>query len=83
MGSCLLNIDRNTLSDFNLMNDYMLLQKPDIWISTPSVIRTCMYDETFIQNTKDYIKQFVFDGEILPKELAVSIFENYNTSKIV
>ena len=41
-----------------------------------------MYDETFIQNTKDYIKQFVFDGEILPKELAVSIFENYNTSKI-
>lgn len=83
LGSCLLNIDKNVSADFKLMDAYMLSYKPDIWVSTPSVIRTCLYDMEFIQNTKKNIQQFIFDGEILQKELAAKLFEYYPTAKIV
>lgn len=82
-GSSLLNIDKNISADFKLLDDYLLTYKPDIWVSTPSFIKNCLFDNVFIQNTSNFIKRFIFDGEILSNELAGELFYHYPNAKII
>lgn len=77
LGKYLFNVDSDMSSNFELLNKYLSKYNPEIWISTPSFMQFCLYDNKFRQSTSNVIRLIIFDGEVLPKKLAEELLNTY------
>lgn len=83
LGNYLVNIDKDMSGNFPLLDEYIEKYKPNIWISTPSFMKMCMYDQQFLELTRSSIEEIIFDGEVLTKDLAKDLLVWYKDAKLI
>lgn len=82
MGKYLLNVDKNMSGNLKELCDYIKINQPAIWISTPSFLDVCTYDRIFFSAAHS-LNLIVCDGEIFSKNLAEKLFKGLNGLRIV
>lgn len=83
MGMTLYSIDKDMIENPKEMFDYFRKSNISLWVSTPSFLNFCISNECFDRNMFPNLKKFVFNGEILPKNLVKIIFEKFPDATVI
>lgn len=83
MGKTLYNIDRDMVENPREMFEYFRKSNISLWISTPSFLNFCIFNESFNREMFPNLKKFIFNGEVLPKKLAKAIFDKFPEATII
>lgn len=83
MGMTLYSVDKNMIENPKEMFDYFQKSNISLWVSTPSFLNFCILNECFNKNMFPNLKKFIFNGEILPKNLVKIIFEKFPDASVI
>lgn len=83
MGMTLYNIDKDMIENPKEMFEYFKKSNISIWISTPSFLNFCIMNECFNKSMFPNLKKFIFNGEVLPKNLVKIIFKKFPNSVVI
>ncbi|WP_100065919.1 D-alanine--poly(phosphoribitol) ligase subunit DltA [Miniphocaeibacter massiliensis] len=83
LGAKLVAIDKATSS--NLLQLFKEVKEADlnIWISTPSMIELCCYDNSFNSDLLPNLKKLIFIGEVLTKKLSKELKKRFKDIDII
>ncbi|APF27540.1 D-alanine--poly(phosphoribitol) ligase subunit 1 [Clostridium sporogenes] len=82
-GKTLYVIDKHMINNFQELFHNLSKSKISLWISTPSFLEMCIVDNKFNKELLPYLKKIVVAGEVLTKNLANKIFENFPKVKLI
>lgn len=82
-GKTLHVIDKHMINNFQELFHNFSKSKIALWISTPSFLEMCIVDNKFNKDLLPYLEKIVVAGEVLTKNLANKIFENFPKVKLI
>ena len=82
-GKTLYVIDKHMINNFQELFHSLSKSKISLWISTPSFLEMCIVDNKFNKELLPYLEKIVVAGEVLTKNLANKIFENFPKVKLI
>ncbi len=83
MGKTLFSIDIKMIQNLKELFEYLEKSDISVWISTPSFLEICNFDDKFNCKMLPKLKKFILAGEVLSKSLVKSIYENFEDSVVV
>ena len=83
MGKTLFSIDIKMIENLKELFEYLEKSNISVWISTPSFLEICNFDDKFNCKMLPKLKKFILAGEILSKGLVKSIYENFEDSVVI
>ncbi|WP_050606704.1 D-alanine--poly(phosphoribitol) ligase subunit DltA [Clostridium niameyense] len=82
-GKTLYVIDKHMINDFKDLFENLKKSKISLWISTPSFLEMCIVDKNFNSELLPNLNKIVVAGEVLNKNLADRIFNNFPNVKLI
>lgn len=83
LGATLVAIDKDMVSDFNYLYSTLEKSNLNIWISTPSMMELCCFDEKFNSDMMPNLKKIIFIGEVLTKKLTRELNKRFPDVEII
>lgn len=83
LGATLVAIDKEMLKDFNYLFDTLKNSNLNVWISTPSMMELCLFDEKFSSDLLPNLKKIIFIGEVLTKNLVRQLNTRFKDVEII
>ncbi|KOR26076.1 D-alanine--poly(phosphoribitol) ligase subunit DltA [Clostridium sp. FAM 1755] len=82
-GKTLYVIDKHMINNFQELFEGFSKSKISLWISTPSFLEMCIVDDKFNKELLPCLEKIVVAGEVLTKNLANKIFQNFPEVKLI
>ncbi len=83
MGKTLYVIDKEMATNYADLFKYLNKSDIALWISTPSFIEICLFDDSFNSKLMPKLEKFIFAGEVLTKKLVSELNVRFEGSKII
>lgn len=83
MGMTLYNIDKKMIESPREMFDFFKKSNISLWISTPSFLNFCILNESFNRDMFPNLMKFIFNGEVLPKNLVEIILKKFPNATVI
>lgn len=83
MGKTLFSIDNLMIQNIKELFEYLKKSDISVWISTPSFLEICNFDDKFNSNMLPKLKKFILAGEVLSKNLVNSIYKKFENSVVI
>lgn len=83
LGKTLLNVDKMMANDINSLFRYLKQNQLMVWISTPSFLEYCSFDNSFNSSLLNHLTLITLNGEMLKKDLVKSIFDKFKNIKLI
>ncbi len=81
-GGTLYSLTNHEIAEPKLLFISLARSNLSVWVSTPSFAQMCLNEPTFSENMLPGLRKFLFCGEILPPEVAVSIIQRFPSAEV-
>lgn len=82
-GVALYSIDKNMITDFGEMFEFLKKSNISSWVSTPSFLEMCMIYDSFDRNLLPELEKIILAGEVLTKKLVYSIKKKFPEVEVI
>lgn len=83
LGHAIYSIDKLMLNDMKELFQWLPVSQIAVWVSTPSFIEICAYDDKFNEHLLPKLRKVILAGEILTKLLVKTIEERFPKTSVV
>lgn len=83
LGHAIYSIDKLMLNDMKELFQWLPVSQIAVWVSTPSFIEICAYDDKFNERLLPKLRKVILAGEILTKLLVKTIEERFPKTSVV
>lgn len=83
MGKTLFSVDNLMIQNIKELFEYLEKSDISVWISTPSFLEICNFDDKFNSKMLPKLKKFILAGEVLSKNLVNSIYKKFEDSVVI
>lgn len=83
LGKTLYCIDKNMISDFGLLFEYLRNSEISSWVSTPALIEMCVVYDQFNRMLLPKLEKIILAGEVLTKKLVKMLWKKFPGVEII
>lgn len=83
LGKTLFCVDKDMVSDFGSLFQFLASSSISVWVSTPAFIEMCTVYEAFNRELLPELKKIILAGEVLTKKLVAALWERFPGVEII